>query len=44
MKALISGIVGGKMVMNHEHSEQKEINEVKNIIETNKTDNITPTE
>ena len=44
MKALISGIVGGKMVMNHEKAEPKEINEVKNIIETINPDDITPTE
>ena len=44
MKALISGIVGGKMVMNHENAEPKEINEVKNIIETSNPDDTTPTE
>jgi len=44
MKALISGIVGGKMVMNHENAEPKEIKELKNIIETTKLDDITPTE
>ena len=44
MKALISGIVGGKMVMNHENAETKGINEVNNFIETTKLDDIKPTE